>query len=176
VERLLLTGSGAIAGTGNGGANTLTGNAAANKLSGGGGADRLLGMGGDDVLTGGAGKDQLTGGAGADAFVFGSKLSATTNVDLIRDFASGQDRIRLDDDVFKAFSFATDKGLKPGQFLADAGATQARDADDRIVYDTATGALYYDADGAGGAAAIQFATLGATTHPLLKAADFAIIA
>jgi Ca2+-binding RTX toxin-like protein len=51
----------------------------------------------------------------------------------------------------------------------------AHDADDRIVYNTATGALYYDADGIGGEAAIQFATLsGSPDH--LTAADFAVLA
>jgi Ca2+-binding RTX toxin-like protein len=49
VENLVLTGAGAINGTGNAAVNTLTGNAAANTLDGGAGADTLAGAGGDDV-------------------------------------------------------------------------------------------------------------------------------
>lgn len=66
VERLTLTGSGAVNGTGNELANTLTGNNAANELSGGLGADTLDGAGGTDTLLGGDGADRLDGGAGAD--------------------------------------------------------------------------------------------------------------
>ena len=44
--------------------------------------------------------------------------------------------------------------------VAGAGITRAQDALDRIVYDTSSGILYYDADGAGGAAAVQFAGAG----------------
>jgi Ca2+-binding RTX toxin-like protein len=50
----------------------------------------------------------------------------------------------------------------------------ATDADDRILYDPATGALRYDADGNGGFAATEFARLGsglALTH-----ADFVVAA
>ncbi|EFG9941159.1 calcium-binding protein, partial [Escherichia coli] len=48
------------------------------------------------------------------------------------------------------------------------------DADDRIIYNASTGALYYDADGSGTAfGRVQFATL--TGSPTITAADFVII-
>ncbi|MGA0608934.1 calcium-binding protein [Caldimonas sp. KR1-144] len=49
VENLVLTGTAAIAATGNALANRLTGNDAANRLDGGQGADVMTGRGGDDV-------------------------------------------------------------------------------------------------------------------------------
>ena len=49
----------------------------------------------------------------------------------------------------------------------------AGDATDRIIYDSATGALNYDADGLGGADAVQFAKL--QTGLSLTNADFFII-
>ena len=52
--------------------------------------------------------------------------------------------------------------------------TAALDADDRILYDAATGALYYDKDGTGVAAAIQFATLD-NMPATLNATDFLVI-
>ncbi|HWT13733.1 MAG TPA: nidogen-like domain-containing protein [Allosphingosinicella sp.] len=48
LERLVLTGTAAANGTGNGLANQISGNSAANLLDGGGGADRLTGGLGDD--------------------------------------------------------------------------------------------------------------------------------
>ncbi|MCE6958496.1 family 16 glycosylhydrolase [Cereibacter sphaeroides] len=72
VERLILTGTAAINGTGNGLANVMTGNTAANRLNGGAGNDSLSGGGGNDVFIGGSGVDTLTGGAGADRFVGGT--------------------------------------------------------------------------------------------------------
>ena len=45
------------------------------------------------------------------------------------------------------------------QFHAAAGATSAQDAEDRLVFNTGNGALYYDADGVGGTAAVQIATI-----------------
>jgi serralysin len=62
VENMVLTGAGAIKGTGNGGHNSIVGNGAANSLSGGSG---------NDTLDGGAGNDLLTGGQGADAYIIG---------------------------------------------------------------------------------------------------------
>ena len=49
LERLVLTGTSAINGTGNGLDNTITGNSAANRLNGGSGTDTLVGGLGDDV-------------------------------------------------------------------------------------------------------------------------------
>jgi Ca2+-binding RTX toxin-like protein len=72
LENLVLTGSAAINGTGNTGANVLTGNAGANLLAGGDGNDTLSGGLGDDTLQGDAGTDTLEGGAGADRLFGGT--------------------------------------------------------------------------------------------------------
>ncbi|MEA5604841.1 beta strand repeat-containing protein, partial [Nostoc sp. UHCC 0252] len=66
VEKLTLTGTGAIDGTGNSLNNILIGNTGANKLIGGDGDDSLFGSSGNDSLSGGAGDDTLDGGVGID--------------------------------------------------------------------------------------------------------------
>jgi Ca2+-binding RTX toxin-like protein len=66
IENLVLTGSAAINGTGNGLDNVITGNSAANTLGGRDGNDTLYGMGGNDILDGSNGNDVLDGGIGAD--------------------------------------------------------------------------------------------------------------
>ncbi|WP_294171690.1 calcium-binding protein, partial [uncultured Sphingomonas sp.] len=71
LEELLLTGSAAAAGTGNGLGNVLRGNAAANALDGLDGADELHGNDGNDSLDGGTGDDRLFGGGGNDT-LFGN--------------------------------------------------------------------------------------------------------
>lgn len=129
-------------------------------------ANQLFGNTGDNVLDGKEGSDILTGFRGADSFAFTSVLGAS-NVDTIRDFEQGSDRILLDDAVFA--------GLTPGALPAAAFVTgsAATDADDRIIYDQTTGALSFDADGSGSGAAVQFATLlGA---PTIAASDFMVI-
>ena len=52
--------------------------------------------------------------------------------------------------------------------------TAAADATDRVIYDSATGSLFYDADGTGAAAQIKIATLTNVTGTV-TAADFLII-
>jgi serralysin len=167
VERLQLTGSTAINGTGNALANVLSGNSSANVLSGGSGADTLLGGAGNDTLIGGSGQDQLTGGTGQDTFRFTDSPSAA-NRDLITDFSAVDDRLE--------FAHAAYAALGPVGTLATgafASGTAAREADDRLLYDQARGELRYDADGTGAAAAVLIAKLGAGT--LLGAADLFVV-
>ena len=117
-----------------------------------------------------SGNDTLTGAAGADTFLFNTALNAATNVDHITDFAS-EDTIDLENAVFTALT--TTGTLAASAFFSAAGATSAHDADDRIVYNTTTGALFYDADGVGGVAAVQFAVLD--NHAALTNADFVVV-
>jgi Ca2+-binding RTX toxin-like protein len=172
VEDLTLTGTGNSNGTGNDLANTILGNSGANTLKGLAGNDILKSGSGNDKLFGGAGKDALTGGKGADIFVFDA---APASRDTITDFSRADgDKIHLSKAVFKGFAYTGT--LLAEDFYAAAGATTARDATDRVIYNTTTGILYYDADGAGGAAAAQVALLGASTHPALLFSDLQIIA
>ena len=140
--------------------DVLRGNSAANHLRGGTGNDNLTGLVGDDTLTGNAGQDR---------FVFNSALNANSNVDTIADFNPAADRILLDENVFAALAPGT---LPQDAFYSANGAISGNDAQDRIVYNRATGDLYYDADGSGSATAILFATL--TGAPSISAADFLI--
>jgi serralysin len=160
---------------GNAGANVLTGTAYADTLDGGAGADRLMGGDGNDRLIGGAGNDTLTGGAGADEFVLTQALSSTANRDVLADFVSGTDTIELSLSVFGALGVAPGD-LTADQFWSGNGIRAAHDDSDRIIYDTATGSLLYDADGSGSGAAVAIAVVGLATHPSLACGDFQLIA
>jgi len=149
----------------------LTGNSRGNDLFGNDGNDVIKGLDGNDTLLGGRGKDTLTGGAGADKFGFHLEVAAAS-ADKITDFSRAQgDKLVLSTYYFAALSGEPESVLAKGEFYAAAGATNAQDATDRIIYNTTTGGLYYDADGLGGKAAILFATLGTTTHPALAYTD-----
>jgi Ca2+-binding RTX toxin-like protein len=140
-------------------------------LFGDAGDDILRGGGGADRLSGGAGADTLTGGAGGDRFLFTS-LSA---IDTIADFSRDEgDKIALSKAVFTAF--AANTKLTASAFHSGAGVDTAHDASDRILYNTTTGALWYDPDGTGASAAQKIAVLGDASHPVLSYGDFLIIA
>jgi len=148
-------------------AATLTGNALANSLRGNAGDDTLIGLSGNDTLNGGLGNDTLTGGDGKDIIRFDSLLNALTNVDTITDYNVADDTIHLENDIFTALT--TTGWLAAESFRRGAVAV---DADDYVIYDDVTGALYYDADGNGVAAAVQFAALSGA--PTLTHADFLV--
>jgi Ca2+-binding RTX toxin-like protein len=148
-------------------ADRLTGDANANRLDGGAGADVLTGGAGNDVLIGGLGLDTLTGGTGLDTFLFNVDPTAA-NRDTISAFSVVDDTIQLDSVVFAALGVGA---LDVGAFN---NGTAATDATDRIVYNAANGALYYDADGLGGATAIQFATFTGLVGTLTSS-DFVIV-
>jgi Ca2+-binding RTX toxin-like protein len=111
----------------------------------------------------------LTGRAGQDEFLFDTPLSATSNVDRITDFNVADDTILLDQTIFS--SSLGLGNIANGELVIG---TAAQDANDRIIYNNATGALFYDNDGVGGNAQIQFATL--STGLALTSLDFFVVA
>lgn len=134
----------------------------------------LTGTPGNDVLFGLGGNDTLTGGAGADQFVFNTALNKTSNVSTVVDFSHAEgDRIALDHTIFSALTaVALGAALTANNFYASTNGA-AHLATDHILYNSTTGALSYDADGTGAAAAVQFAVL--THHPTLVASDFMLV-
>ena len=145
VERLMLTGSAAIDGTGNDLNNLITGNGA------------------DNVLEGLGGRDTYAGGDGADTFVFGPALAG--NEDHVLDFASG-----IDHAAVRAADYGLAAGaLDPGIFELGAAASLGLA---EFLFDSATGTLYWDEDGiAGGEIAIATFDGGIT----LAASDLLVL-
>lgn len=149
LEKLEFIGTGAFKGTGNNAANVI------------------IGGNGNDTLAGAGGNDTLTGGLGADRFVFNTALNAG-NIDVIKDFDAAQDKIVLENAVFKAFK--SPGSLSAAAFTIGSGAA---DGTDRIIYDDQSGKLLYDIDGSGKGSAIHFATIDPGLG--LTASNFQII-
>ena len=144
-------GTAAINLTGNGFANNLIGNAGANFLNGGAGADVIATHGGNDTIR------------------FNTALGAS-NIDTISDLDVAKDIIQLENAIFIELTTHAGNALSGGEFFIGSA---AHDADDRIIYNSATGALIYDANGNGANGATQFATLA--TGLGLTSADFFVV-
>ena len=130
----------------------LTGGTTNNLITGNTGADSLYGM---------LGNDTLTGAAGQDHFFFNTAVNKKTNLDTISDFNVADDTIYLDRGTFSSLYKISKKGtVKASMFKIG---TKAGDANDRIIYDKNKGALYYDADGTGKGAAVEFAKVAKKT-------------
>jgi hypothetical protein len=151
---------------GGAGNDAISGGAGNDILYGNGGNDTLYGNDGNDTLFGGLGADILMGGRGSDLFMFDTALAG--NVDLIMDFNAASDTIRFDGRIFTDIN--ANGVLAAGAFRVG---TAAADADDRVIYDSASGYLFYDADGNGAGQQVQFATLGLGLT--LTNADFDVV-
>jgi Ca2+-binding RTX toxin-like protein len=149
---------------GGSGNDNITGSFSSNSISGGNGNDTLNGSGGND---------NLTGGAGNDLFAFDqTPLGAVTTVS---DFVHLQDMLQLSNAAFSGVQAASGEGvLNIGAFYASGDITTGGTAGQIILYNSSTGALYYDADHDGnGSNAVQFATL--TGAPALANTDLHIV-
>jgi hypothetical protein len=118
---------------------------------------------------GGDGNDTLIAGPHKDQFVFDTTLNAATNVDRVKHFDPGTDKLFLSKTYFPALSGPGN--LASAEFHKGAA---AHDGDDHIIYNKHTGALYYDPDGTGGSPQVEFAKLDKGLH--LHASDFIVIA
>ena len=170
VEHLIIDGKSKGNGTGNVLDNKLIGNLAVNVLSG---------LAGNDTLDGGSGNDALTGGLGNDTFIFASGIKGNKNIDTVKDFVHGEDKLYLNATIFSKLAAAVKfvDGNAPvslanaeSRYLVSAVKVKAVDASSYLLYDTKTGVLSYDEDGSGKLVASSFVTL--TGKPTLTLDDF----
>jgi Ca2+-binding RTX toxin-like protein len=129
-------------------------------IDGKGGNDKIHGDDGNDTLTDGKGTNKLWGDAGQDSFLF-KKIETQ---DILKDFNPVDDTILLSQTAFSALPLGE---LSAAAFHIGAAAA---DADDRIVYDSSTGDLFYDRDGNGAIAQVKVAELAGGLA--MTAADF----
>lgn len=142
---------------GHGGNDFIDGGLGNDVLDGGAGNDTLIGEVGNDTLYGGTGHDRLHGhegrnvlygGAGKDRFYFEFDQGRP---DKIMDFKASDDTVMLDTGMFLGSAKGT---LSASAFHLG---SVAQDADDRVLYNSSTGSISYDPDGAGGQNAFVFA-------------------
>lgn len=127
--------------------------------------NRITGTTGNDTLNGKGGNDWLTGDGGKDTFVFDKP---GTGIVTITDFSPSDDKLAL---VGAGFGPLGNVGaLNAGTFVSG---TAAEDATDHIIYDKGTGNIYYDIDGSGSAAMVQFAHINPGLD--LNAGNFLVV-
>ncbi|WP_394887518.1 hypothetical protein ACG873_21745 [Mesorhizobium sp. AaZ16] len=136
VEVIRLSGADNINTTGNNLDNTIIGNGANNAMNGRGGADTL------------------TGGFGNDTFVFNTALGSG-NIDTITDFNVANDTIQIDNAIFTTLGLGV---LAAGAFRTNVTGA-AQDADDRVIYESDSGRVWYDSNGNAAGGNFLFADL-----------------
>jgi Ca2+-binding RTX toxin-like protein len=120
----------------------------------------------DNILTGGRGIDRLTGGAGADTFVF--VAGGRQHADYLNDFTSGTDRLAIAGDAFGVAAGATFDYVEDWNSLGSGPAFIRESLTDLAP------TIWFDPDGAGGAAAQLLCTLQWRNNGT-TASDFAIL-
>jgi CSLREA domain-containing protein len=142
-------------------------------LFGAGGDDIIAGGNGFEFLSGQNGVDTLTGGRGTDLFLLSPE---TRNRDIITDF-SARDILVLDIQEFGREFNLHDKqsdtadSFDMSLFVANADGT-AESAEDRLVYETDTGLLFFDRNGNAAGGVHLIATLEGA--PQLLAEQFSL--
>ncbi|MFN6447512.1 MAG: beta strand repeat-containing protein [Nostoc sp. DedSLP05] len=114
--------------------------------------DSIVGSNGNDTLNGVNGNDSLFGGAGTDTFGF---YNYNVGVDTIYDFNATNELIQV-------YGFSFGGGLSTGSLQASQFTigTSATTSSQRFIYNSTTGALFFDQDGSAGAfTQVQFAQL-----------------
>ena len=149
------------------GAENIRGSSADDVLFGGASKDTLQGHLGNDILVGGIGNDVLSGGAGRDTFVFDTAPNKRSNADKITDWSAKDDTIQLENAVFRKLKKTG--VLQKAHFAIGA---EAKDANDFIGYDKATGNLWYDANGSKSGGQVVFAHIG--KNKAVGAVDFLV--
>ena len=151
--------------SGNGGDDIIEGGGGKDLLRGGTGDDILKGSAGKDILDGGTGNNILNGGGGKDTYLF--KHAPSGGVSTITKWQAGE-TIEIAKGTFPGIG---GKGTLDAKYFHSR--TDADTADVRIVHDSTTGAVYYDPDGSGAQAKVQFAQVAAGT--VLTNDDFMVI-
>jgi Ca2+-binding RTX toxin-like protein len=127
----------------------------------------------NDTLNGGAGNDTLFGMAGNDWYVFDAVGEANADSIEFQKNPFELDEIALDRSAMSELGAAGELSVDDERFHAAAGASGGAEADDRVIYDTEAGRLYYDADGSGAGEAQLIATLAFPVD--LAATDITVI-
>ena len=133
---------------GQGGVDTITGGAAGDTIYGGAGAD---------VITGGDGQDRMYGGAGADDFKFVNQSEyganqAASKHDWVYGFTTTSDELKFSGANFTGVANAdtitkTTAADGDATLVVRAGITDSGHANQRFLYNSTTGELFFDADG-----------------------------
>jgi len=126
----------------------------------------LSGGDGNDILVGGFGNDTLIGGSGSDKFTYNSP---TDGIDTISDFKVEEgDQIQI-----SASGFG--EGLAVGNLPSSQFTigSSAANASDRFIYNSSTGALFFDPDGNGLQGQVQLAVL--SSNPPLTSNDIFVV-
>jgi len=148
-------------------ASQIWGQQGADTITGGAGIDTIRGGGGADIIKGNAGQDFIYGGAGADDIFFtnqshyGANFAASKH-DTIYAFTTTSDEMKFSGANFTGVAendTITKTTSKTGNadlvVAAWNGATvSAGHANQRFIYDTSMGRLYYDGDGSDGVSTI----------------------